>query len=109
MLIPGYGGGPLVAGEPLLEDGGFWWCHLVGPAEPGPGEGWLEPDREADGVLDPAERLLLLLPALDGAESPAGAVERVAEDSARGTAVRLLEGHRHWAGHLSVGDSPLSG
>ncbi|MFI9319045.1 hypothetical protein ACIGXI_04520 [Kitasatospora aureofaciens] len=31
------------------------------------------------------------------------------EDSARGAAVRLLEGHRRWAGYLSVGDSPLSG
>ncbi|MFH9353876.1 hypothetical protein [Kitasatospora sp. NPDC017646] len=206
MLIPGYGDGPLAAGEPLLEGGGFWWCHLVGPAEPGPGEGWLEPERfgadgadadamterlydggawpvfrvpfdggrvaavvyrnlegdggvefllalpgrsrpevladfdgdwrgagvtwpelvriadapdqEADGVHDPAERLLLMPPALDGSEPPAGAVERVAkalvvagapEDSARGTAVRLLEGHRRWAGYLSVGDSPLSG
>ncbi|ARF78638.1 hypothetical protein ACIG0C_03060 [Kitasatospora aureofaciens] len=31
------------------------------------------------------------------------------EDSVRGTAVRLLEGHRRWVGYLSVGDSPLSG
>ncbi|MFB7909413.1 hypothetical protein [Kitasatospora sp. NPDC056076] len=206
VLVPGSGGDPLVAGEPLLGCAGFWWCHLVGLGWPGPGEGWPEPewfgadgadadamserlydagawpvfripfdggravavvyrnldgdagidylligpgssrpellvqddghrtgaglgwpeleriadapDRAADGVHHPAERLLLLLPALDGSESAAGAVDRVARalvevgapaGTARATAARLLERRGSGVGCQVAGESPLSG
>ncbi|WP_316741601.1 hypothetical protein [Streptomyces sp. MK7] len=32
MLIEGYNGGPLVAGEPLVDRPGFWSNHLWGPS-----------------------------------------------------------------------------
>ncbi|MFC8226516.1 hypothetical protein [Streptomyces sp. NPDC057287] len=90
----------------------------------GTGLGWRElvriadnPAREADGVDDPAARLLVLLPLLDDLEAPEEAPARlgaaltavgVARGTALSTAERLLAGLRGRTWHEPAWGSPLS-
>lgn len=91
---------------------GLSWPELVAVAESAPAD--------AEGVVDPGLRLLLLLPAFGDADVPeAAAVARisgalaaagVAEDAAPDVAERLLD-HQFWDGPTWAvrGRSPLSG
>ncbi|MEU7115822.1 hypothetical protein [Streptomyces sp. NPDC046182] len=94
-------------GEPRTE---LTWAELVRIAD--------SPARDAEGVADPAARLLLLLPLLNGLDVPEEASERlsaaltavgVTQDLALNTAERLLTGLTGKAWHDPAWGSPLSG
>ncbi|MFJ4985250.1 hypothetical protein ACIP9H_15755 [Streptomyces sp. NPDC088732] len=72
MLIEGYNGGPLVAGEPLVDRPGFWSNHLWGPccrdagAEPEWfGDDGADVDAMSDLLMDPERWPVFRMP-LDG-------------------------------------------
>ncbi|MFD7812650.1 hypothetical protein ACFV6E_06840 [Streptomyces sp. NPDC059785] len=103
---------PLASIEGHFSGPGLSWPELIAVADGTPAD--------AEGVRDPARRLLLLLPAFGDADVPvAAAVSRVAvaltavgADAERAPAVaRVLLDHPFWDGPSWAvpGESPLSG
>ncbi|MEU7036385.1 hypothetical protein ABZ958_22245 [Streptomyces sp. NPDC046237] len=96
--------------EGELSGAELTWPELVRIAD--------SPAADAEGVDDPAARLLLLLPLLNGLDMPEGASGRlsaaltsvgVTQDLALSTAERLLTGLTGKAWHDPAWGSPLSG
>ncbi|MGV9350499.1 hypothetical protein ACWDSD_38275 [Streptomyces spiralis] len=76
MLIEGYNGGPLVAGEPLVDRPGFWSNHLWGPccgdagAEPEWfGDDGADVDAMSEVLMDPARWPVFRVPIEGGYEA----------------------------------------
>ncbi|MFF8594499.1 hypothetical protein ACF061_24210 [Streptomyces sp. NPDC015220] len=95
--------------EGELSGTGLTWRELVRLAD--------DPAPQADGVVEPAARLLLLLPLLDDLEVPEEASARLsaaltamglAQDTALSTTERLLTGLAGKAWHDPAWGSPLS-
>ncbi|WP_405787427.1 hypothetical protein OG753_05720 [Streptomyces sp. NBC_00029] len=116
LTAPGRGGIQQIAGRGT----GLTWSELIHIADdPAPsGAPTAEPVAEADGVEDPAARLLLLLPLLDDMDLPAAAQARLGaalaavgapEETALQTAEHLLAHLTRHAGHDPAWSSPLSG
>ncbi|MFF3562904.1 hypothetical protein ACFYXS_22955 [Streptomyces sp. NPDC002574] len=93
-----------------VEEASVTWAELVRVAD--------SPDPAAEGIQDPAARLLLLLPLLGGHALPDDAAATVGDalisvgvppDSARTTARHLLAHAARTPWHDPTWDSPLSG
>ncbi|MGW2554238.1 hypothetical protein [Streptomyces sp. NPDC001635] len=76
MLIEGYNGGPLVAGDPLVDRPGFWSNHLWGPccrdagAEPEWfGDDGADVDAMSDLLMDPERWPVFRMPVEGGYEA----------------------------------------
>jgi hypothetical protein len=73
MLIDGYDGGPLVAGEPLVARPGFWSNHLLGLCGPGGEPAWFgddgaDADAMSEALMDPERWPVFRVPFEDGYE-----------------------------------------
>ncbi|MFJ3338938.1 hypothetical protein [Streptomyces sp. NPDC086766] len=76
MLIEGYDGGSLVAGEPLVDRPGFWSNHLWGPCWRGAsaepewfGADGADVDAMSDLLMDPKRWPVFLMPVEGGYEA----------------------------------------
>ncbi|MFJ8920320.1 hypothetical protein [Streptomyces sp. NPDC102415] len=98
------------SGDGEFSGAGLTWQELIRIAD--------NPSPTAEGVQDPAERLLLLIPVLDDLDLPETAATRLGaalasvgapQDTASGTATRLLAHLARRPRHESAWGSPLSG